>query len=61
MAVRLSALHMCLTLLHGNIIFMFLVLISVRGSVNPKAYCGRKDQELKNSPYHVSNPRPSDL
>jgi hypothetical protein len=43
MATRLSALRTGRTLLPRNIIFLYLVLISVRGSMNPSASCGRKD------------------
>jgi hypothetical protein len=44
MAVRLSALRTPRALLPRNIIFLLLVLISVRGRVNPRVYCGWKDQ-----------------
>jgi hypothetical protein len=49
------------TLLSRNInIFMFLVLIPVRGLVTSRAQCDRKDLvNLKKSPHRVSNPRPS--
>jgi hypothetical protein len=44
MAVRLSGLRSGRALLPRNIIFQLLVLISVRGSVNSRAYCGWKDK-----------------
>jgi hypothetical protein len=60
MVVRLSALHTGLTLVPKNmIIFMFLVLISVRGWVNPRAWCGRKDQV--NLKIHLIGYRTRDL
>jgi hypothetical protein len=63
MAVRLSALSTCRALLLKTIYF-HLLLISVRGWVNPMAYSGRKDWvHLKkmHSPNRVSKSRPSGL
>jgi hypothetical protein len=61
MAVRLSALRTRRTLHPRNIIiFMFLVLISDRGWVNPRVQPEGLGK-FKNSPHRVSNPRPSGL
>jgi hypothetical protein len=62
MVVRLSALSTRRTLPPRNItISMFLVLVSFRGWVNPRAYCGRKNYvNLKITSLGIE-PRPSSL
>jgi hypothetical protein len=62
MAVRLSAVSTGRALLTRNIIFLLLVLISVRVCVNPRpSAAGRiRYNEWIQSPHRVSNPRPSD-
>jgi hypothetical protein len=54
MAVGLSALRTGRALLPTNIIFLRLVLISVRGWVNPRAYFGWKDYINKKNSFTSS-------
>jgi hypothetical protein len=63
MMVRLSALRTRRTLLPRNIIiFMFLVLISVRGLSKPQGLVRPEGLgKFKKSPHRESNPRPSGL
>jgi hypothetical protein len=62
MAVRLSVLRTRHILLPRNIIiFMFPVLISVRGLVNQSLVLPEGLGKFKNSPHRVSNPSPSGL
>jgi hypothetical protein len=64
MAVRFSVLRTGRALLPRNIIFLFLMLISVRGWVKPQSLVRQEGLgKLKtiHSPYRVSNPRPSCL
>jgi hypothetical protein len=59
MAAKLLALRTGHARLLRNIIFMFQILISVRGRVNLRAYCDWKD--YVNLKIQLLNPRPSGL